>query len=287
MKKITSFCWIHMALGAVLVLVAVARQLHAGPAERVVSVGGSVTEIVYALGQEHRLVARDTTSNHPPQALDLPDVGYVRRLSPEGLLSVAPDLILTEDGAGPPEALELLRSSAIPVVTIPMGFTRDAVVAKIEAVADALGVPGKGAELAARVGAEIDAAARRGTAGKRVLFIMTMQGGRVLAGGADTAAEGIIALAGAVNAAEGFDGYKLMTDEAVLAAAPDVILVMRNRGDMALSDDDLLAHPALAATPAGQSRAILRMEGMYLLGFSVRTGQAVADLAAGLDRPKG
>src|SRR5690554_4553900 len=88
-------------------------------AGRVVSLGGAVSEIVVALGQGGRLVARDTTSTWPEAVAALPDVGYLRQLSPEGLISVAPDLILAEEGAGPPEAVEVLRAAAIPFVTIP------------------------------------------------------------------------------------------------------------------------------------------------------------------------
>ena len=282
MTGMSPFGKLQLALCAALLMVFGAQLRAQETAQRIVSVGGSVTEIVYALGQGHRLVARDTTSNYPAQALELPDVGYVRRLSPEGVLSADPDLILAEDGAGPPEAIGLLRDSQIPVITVPMGFDRAAVVTKIKTVAQALGLRDEGAALAARVGDDIDRAAQTGLSGKSVLFVLAMQGGRVLAGGADTAAEGIIGLAGARNAIDGFEGYKLLTDEAILTAAPDVILVMNGRRGMDLTDEVLLAHPGLAATPAGQSGAILRMDGMLLLGFSVRTGKAVADLVAGL-----
>ncbi|MBE1282864.1 MAG: ABC transporter substrate-binding protein [Rhodobacteraceae bacterium] len=283
MTKLTTLGKLQLALCAALV-VAFAAQLRADPAQRIVSVGGSVTEIVFALGEGHRVVARDTTSNHPAEALSLPDVGYVRRLSPEGLLSVNPDMILAEEGAGPPEAMELLQETQIPVVSVPMGFDRSAVIAKIETVADALGVPHKGQQLAAQVAAEIDSASQMDLSDKKVLFILSMQGGRVLAGGENTAADGIISLVGAENAVSGFNGYKLLTDEAILTAAPDVILLMSSRHNGELNDETLLAHPGLAATPAGQAGAILSMDGMLMLGFSVRTGQAVTDLAAGLDQ---
>lgn len=161
------------------------------------------------------------------------------------MLSVDPDLILAEDGAGPPEAIELLRDTQVPVVTIPMGFDRAAVITKINAVADALGVSERGAELARRVGAEFDRAAAHDLSGKKVLFVLAIQGGRVMAGGEDTASAGIIALTGAENAAPEFKGYKLLTDEAILTAAPDVILVMNSRGEMNLDNETLLAHPAL------------------------------------------
>ena len=258
-------------------------SLSAEPAQRIVSVGGSITEIVYALGQEHRLVARDSTSNHPAAVNELPNVGYVRRLSAEGLLSVNPDMILAEQGAGPPETLEVLAETQIPLINIPMGHDRDAVVTKIRAVAAALEVPEQGEELAAQVASAIDAAtSQSGLANRRVLFVLSLQGGRVLAGGANTAAQGMIEMAGATNAVGGFEGYKLLGDEAVITAAPDVILMMEAGRAVSVTDQEVLSHPAIAATPAGQNRDILRMDGMLLLGFSVRTGQAITDLAAGL-----
>ncbi|SDW97133.1 iron complex transport system substrate-binding protein [Ruegeria halocynthiae] len=257
--------------------------LSAEPAQRIVSAGGSITEIIYALGQEHRLVARDSTSNHPAEVSELPSVGYVRRLSAEGLLSVNPDLILTEEGAGPPETLEVLAETQIPLVSVPMGHDREAVITKIRTVAIALDMPEEGEELAARIGAAIDAASEQSDlAEKRVLFVLSIQGARVLAGGSNTASQGIIEMAGAINAVEGFEGYKPLGDEAIITAAPDVILMMDAGTAMYVTDEEVLSHPAIAATPAGQNKRVLRMDGMLLLGFSVRTGQAIIDLAAGL-----
>lgn len=256
---------------------------------RVVSLGGSVTEIVVALGAADRLVARDTTSTFPASVTALPDVGYIRALSPEGVLSVQPTLILAEDGAGPPEALDVLQAAGIPLAMMPGDPNPDGVIAKITAVAGALNLPDEGAKLSAEVAAGFDAAraeAATVTTPKKVLFILSLQGGRVMASGAGTEADGIIALAGGLNAATGFDGYKPMTDEAVLAAAPDVILMMDREGDLAIADADVLAHPALAASPAGASGAIVRMDGMLLLGFGPRTPDAARALHAAL-YPKG
>lgn len=272
----------HILLSALWVLAQPA--LAEGPA-RVVSLGGSVTEIVVALGAEDRLVARDTTSTFPQSVMALPDVGYVRALSPEGVLSVRPDLILAEDCAGPPEAMEVLKAAGVTVQSIPGEASPAGVLAKITAVATALNLPDQGAVLSAQVAVGFDAL-RTEVAEvkhpKRVLFILSLQGGRVMAGGTGTEAEGIITLAGGVNAASGFDGYKPMTDEAVLTAAPDVILMMDREGDLSISNADVLAQPALAATPAAAQGAIVRMDGMFLLGFGPRTPDAARALHAAL-----
>lgn len=264
---------------------ALSATLAATPAlaDRVLSIGGSITEIVFALGEGDRVVARDTTSSWPPEVTHLPDVGYVRRLSPEGVLSVAPDLILSEAGAGPVETLDLLREASIPFIEMPEGFTADAVEAKILAVAEALNVPQKGAELASQVRADFDAARTAAEAAteapKRVLFVLSLAGGRMTAAGTNTSAAAIIELAGGVNAIEGVEGYKQMSEEAILAAQPDVILMMDRVGDHSVSDEDLFAHPALSTSPAAENDAVIRMNGLLLLGFGPRVGQAIRDLS--------
>jgi iron complex transport system substrate-binding protein len=254
-------------------------------ASRIASIGGSLTEIVYALGEEARLIARDSTSLYPEAALVLPDVGYMRALSPEGVLSVNPTAILALHGSGPKEAVEVLKKASVQYVEVPEQFDHQGILIKIRAVGTALGVDAKAEALAAEVDADL-ATAEKLTADlatrKRVLFILSAQGGKLLAAGSNSAADGIIKLAGAVNAVEGYEGYKQLSDEAAAIAAPDVILMMDRGGDHAALDAELLAHPALASTPAAKAKAIIRMEGTYLLGFGPRTAAAARDLAASL-----
>ncbi|MCO5159369.1 MAG: ABC transporter substrate-binding protein [Aquamicrobium sp.] len=252
---------------------------------RVVSVGGSLTEIVYALGEEEHLVARDSTSVFPAEANELPDIGYMRALSPEGVLSINPSVIILLEGSGPPETLEVLGKASVPLVTVPDRFDREGIVQKIGIVGDVLGVADRAEKLAAEVSADIDAA-RALTADvkdrKKVLFVLSLQGGRVLASGTGTAADGIIGMAGGVNAVTGYSGYKQLSDEALIEAAPDVILVMDRGGDHQTQAGELLAHPAIAATPAAANKKVVRMDGAFLLGFGPRTAAAARELAGAL-----
>ncbi|QPC85841.1 ABC transporter substrate-binding protein [Mesorhizobium sp. NBSH29] len=252
---------------------------------RIVAIGGSITEIIYALGQENRLVARDSTSLYPEAALALPDVGYMRQLSPEGVLSVGPQGIIALEGSGPREAVDVLKKASVPIFMVPERFDRDGIVDKIHAVGAALGERDKALELAASVSADIDAAealTKDVGARKRVLFILSIQGGKVMASGSGTAANGVIAMAGGVNAIEGFSGYKQLSDEAIITARPDLILLMDRGGANGITQEQLLANTALATTPAGTAKAIVRMDGTYLLGFGPRTGAAIRDLATAL-----
>jgi iron complex transport system substrate-binding protein len=250
---------------------------------RVVSVGGDVTEIIYALGEEGRIIARDSTSMYPEAAMKLPDVGYMRALSPEGILAVNPSAIIAVEGAGPPEALTVLKNASVPFETVPNTYDREGILKKIDRVGTLLGVEDKAKALEAKVGADLDAAitdAEKRPEGerKRVLFILSMQGGKIMASGTGTAADGIIKLAGAVNAVGTFPGYKPLTDESIIEAKPDVILMMDREGGHAAANDDLFKQPAIALTPAAEKKAVIRMDGLHLLGFGPRTASAVREL---------
>ncbi len=269
---------------------ALVAPLAGAAADRILSIGGSVTEIIYALGAGDRLVARDTTSSFPVEAEALPDVGYMRALAPEGVLSVNPDLIVSEAGAGPVETLDVLKQAEIAFVEVPDEFSGAGILAKIRAVGAAISFEEEAAALSGEVQADLDSvAAKVATVAesnrKKVLFILSTRGGRIMASGTGTAADGIIKMAGGINALDDFDGYKLMTDEAVSQAAPDVILMMDRGGDHGAPDAELLAMPALVTTPAAETGAVVRMNGLYLLGFGPRTADAALDLAQSLYGP--
>lgn len=276
-----------VVLAAVVLETSAPIMVHAADERysRIVAIGGSVTEIVYALGEERRLVGRDSTSIYPPEALKLPDAGYIRALSPEGVLSLNPDLILALDGAGPPEALATLEAARVPFVTIPEGHDQTAIPRKVEAVGAALGVQHKAHELATKLTSALDHAiedAARTERKARVLFVLSIQNGRVMAAGNGNNADGIVRLAGAENVLSGINGYKQVSDEAVITAAPDVIVMMNSVGSHSPDDEAVLSHPAIAATPAGKEKRLIRMDGMYLLGFGPRTAEAITSLHAAL-----
>ena len=111
---------------------------------------------------------------------------------------------------------------------------------------------------------------------------MLFRSGRILASGTGTAANGMIELAGAQNAMGVFEGYKQINDEAVIAAAPDVILMISRGENHTASADEVFGNAALAQTPAGQNKRLIQMDGLYLIGFGPRTGAAVRDLSAAL-----
>lgn len=254
------------------------------PADRIVSLGGSVTEILYALGLEERIVAVDTTSLYPPQALkEKPNVGYLRRLSAEGVIALDPTLIVAEQDVGPPETVALLEQARIPFLRVPDARDAESLRRKIEFVADAVDAGEAGHVLAERAATELDSVTMAVDAVDEpvsAIFVLSVQGGRILAAGEGTSADAMLRLAGARNALSGFSGFKQVSSEALISAAPQVIVMMERGEGPTPALDEVLSVPALAATPAGTERRVVTMDGIYLLGFGPRTGRAARDLAA-------
>lgn len=290
-------------LAALQVLADVERALRAAAApaatttpsatlhdsSRLVTIGGTVTEIVFALGAGEQVVAVDTSSTYPPAATQRPKVGYQRQLAAEGVLALNPSAVLISSEAGPPEALEHLRNAGVPLIEVPIEYSVAGAQQAIRSVAQALGREAQGEALIAQMEREL-AAARQVVAGfsdrPRVLFLYARGPNTVNAAGRDTPAQAMIELAGGQNAITEFDGFKPLTPEAAAAAAPDVILMFESGLESLGGVEGLLQVPGLAQTPAGQQRRIVAMDGLYLLGFGPRLGAAVRDLAQALHQAR-
>jgi iron complex transport system substrate-binding protein len=262
-----------------------ASELRHAEAKRVVAVGGAITEIVYALGLEDRLVGIDTTSLYPPQALQQkPNVGYMRQLSAEGVLGLNPQLILATEGSGPKETLAVLAAAKVPIVTVPEPFSEDGIRERVRIVAQELGAEKRGACLTEAVEKDLAALRKLRTRigeARRVMFVISFVSGRAMVAGRKTAAHEIIKLSGGANAIDDYDGYKPLSEEAIVAARPDVILVMQ-RGRDSISQDMIFSNAAFALTPAAKDKSFIAMDGLYLLGFGPRTAAAARDLAVSL-----
>jgi iron complex transport system substrate-binding protein len=263
------------------------RSVHVTDASRILSIGGDVTEIVYALGAGDRVVGVDTTSRYPPQALkDKKSVGYMRALSSEGVLSVGATVVLASERAGPPEVVKTLKATSVPYVEVADQNSPAGVAAKVRLIAKVIGKAAEGEALAREVTADFKALAElRSRIGRplRALFVLAVQNGRVLVGGRHTSADAILGLAGAANVATDVNGFRPLPDEAIVKLAPEVIVGMK-RSSMNDAHDlsQLFSLKGIKATPAGAARRIVMMDGLYLLGFGPRAPAAARDLMAQL-----
>ncbi len=271
-----------LGFGAAL---AASLPVRAQTSPRIVSVGSALTEIVYALGAEGLLVGVDTTSQYPAAAQALPQVGYMRALSAEGVLSLKPTLVIATTAAGPATTLDQLRATGVEVLVLPDLYDYDSVVAKIAAVGRATARQAQAEAMIARGRADMAELTKRlapATARPRVLFLLSMGGGAPQAAGRDTAADGIIRLAGGTNAITGYAGYRPLSPESVMASRADFVLVTRQTMQAMGGVDAILDQPALRQTPAGRAGKVLEFDTLLLLGFGPRTPQAAQELAMAL-----
>lgn len=271
-----------LTLAALLVL-----PVQAFAVDRIVTLNGDFTEILFALGHGDRIVAVDASSNYPPEALEKPSVGYQGRLSLEAILAHEPTLVLANKDAGPAEVLEQLAALGIRVEIITAENTIQSPVENVRKIAQIIGAVEEGEKLAAQIEEKIAAAAALGKQLEktpRILFLYLGSTQMQFAAGANSPANVMIEAAGAIDAGAeaGFVGYMPVTPEAIVAAQPDVIIVTQRGIDTVGSLEAIRNLPGVAQTPAGINGHIISFEDLYFLGMGPRTGDALMDLVQAL-----
>lgn len=251
-----------------------ALSAHANTeSQRLISIDGALTETVYALNGEANLVAVDSTSLRPEAATKLPNVGYLRALSTEGVLSVKPTNIITTSSAGPKPTIEQLKASGVNITIIDQPYTIDGVKNKVLAVGEAINQADNAKKLVTQIEANLKPVLEKIKANKEatpsVLFFLGMQGNQLMAAGAQTQADALIKLAGLKNAAGNFHAYKPLSKEAVLKVNPDMIIIAQH------THLDNKAKEAFAYTQAYQDKKILLAKSEDLLGFGPRIAESL------------
>lgn len=252
----------------------------------VVSLGGGITEIVYALGAGDRLIGVDVSSVYPKETADLPRVGYYRDIPVEGIAALRPSLVLASDQSGPDGALERLRSFGLHVEVLPDQPDLPALKQRIAQAATALGCEEQGRALLQKLQVDLDQWTRSEAIiqpAPRALSLMSHTGALLMAG-AHTAADATLALAGFHNVMSDQQGYKPVTAEAALASSPDVVVTTELTVQALGGMDRMLAQPALAGMPAVRSGRVLVMADDLYLTFGPRLPQAVAMLRQAFER---
>lgn len=251
--------------------------------QRIISLSGTLTELLYALDYGDQIVGVDVTSSYPDAARALPQMGHISQLSVEGLLAARPDLIFVEAEQADNQALNTVRDAGVKVVPVPMQPTLDNAVSATEVIAGVLDVSAAAkARVASQVtqGSEALAALVAEQENRpRVLFIYARGAGRIMVAGKNTDAAAIIELAGGRNAVTAFEDFKPLTPEALVEAAPEVILMFSSGLESLDGKEGLASIPGMAATPAFKNDRIIAMDGHYLISFGPRQAAATLELA--------
>ncbi|MEV0338581.1 ABC transporter substrate-binding protein [Nocardia sp. NPDC050713] len=245
---------------------------------------GTLAQTVWALGLGPNLIGRSTSAAFPA-VLDLPNVtGGSGSLNVESILALRPTVFLTDTTSAAPAVREQLRAAGVTVVYFDPQRTMDGVAPQIEAVAAALGVPERGRELAERTRDEIAAASAAVPAKDkplRIAFLYLRSTAITMMAGPGSGADSLITAIGGEDAgtvAQLTEPFTAITSEAMIGAAPDVLLVMTDGLNSVGGVDGLLKVPGVAQTPAGKNKRVVDMSDAVLLSFGPNTGRVVAAL---------
>lgn len=246
---------------------------------------GTIAQNVYALGLGKNLVGRSTAAAFPA-IQDVPNVTPGgNSLSAEAILALQPTVFLTDTTIGPQAVQDQLRAAGVPVVYFDPTRTMANVTPQITAVADALGVPEQGAALAQRTQGEIDAASSSVPEQQnklRIAFVYLRGTAITMLAGPGSGADSLIEALDAIDA--GTDSgltqqFVPITSEAMIAAAPDVLLTMTDGLESVGGVDGLEKIPGIAQTPAGKNKRVVDMADSVLLSFGPNTGHVLAALS--------
>lgn len=194
---------------------------------RIVTIGADITETVALIDGLTKIVAIDHGSRRPPEVARLPNIGSFRSLSAEGIVAMAPDLIIASAASGPPDVIKQIRDAGFRLETVSAPDTVDGIVAKIISIGDLIDQPVAAARLADRIAAEAaEMKMRLANARSRpkVLFVVGLTSAAPLAAGAIPSISEAIALAGGENAGAVWTSVKPVSREALFGMPLALVL---------------------------------------------------------------
>ncbi len=247
---------------------------------RIVVAGGSITEIIYFLNSEEKIVALDVTSNYPEKAKELPSIGYVRNLSAEGILSMNPSIVFGEDDMGPPGVIKQLRDINIDLRIIPEEKTIDGILDKIYCIASIIDkVPNAESKINSTLIPDILSIEKRLSTStlipKRVMFIFSIKGNKIIVAGSGTSGDGFIKMTGSENIFSTIEGWKSVSQEAIIKENPDYVIMSKRDLHNSKTIKSISENPIFKNIRAFEEQNIIFDDAMAMLGFGPRTIKSV------------
>ncbi len=244
--------------------------------ERIVIAGGSLTEIVFALGAGDDVVGVDKTSSYPEKVKQLPQIGYWKLLNIEGVLSLRPTLFITLNDVEPDNVIEKVSESKVDVLALRrVPGTIELLYENINKIASKLNKQEEGEKLINRIKANLaDIQAKIATHPQKtkVLSLMSMSGSNSVAG-KNTTIDALITIAGGENLAT-HNSFKSYTAESIIAINPEVIILNKYSIDQLGGLDKVNTIPGITETSAFKNNRITVIDDSYLFGIGPRVDEA-------------
>lgn len=243
--------------------------------QRIVSGTGNASEILHLLGLTDKLVAVDDTSLLPADVMKKkPKIGYRRRLSSEGILSMQPDLLIIAPDAGPEAVLEQIKAADVNTITMPNVKSIDGVIADVKFVAKAVNHMDAAQPMLDKLNADktyITDKVKAYPQTPKIAFLMDAGKKKLMGLGKGTAGSQMIAVVGGENVfLEKFKSVKTVSEEAMIESDADMIIIAAHGNKNAQADSLVNAvehYPNLALTNAAEKKCVFRISTIKALGF--------------------
>lgn len=249
---------------------------------KIITAGGTITEVVHALGFGEDIIATDITSTYPASMQDLPSIGYRNQIKAEGILALGPDLVLAEEGYMSTDVVNQLKAAGLQVQFFAKPKDIAATYTIVTEIADFLEVPEKGNAIKSSIEADMKALEnylQTQSAKPSMAFVMARGLEMVFVAGEETFAESMINMAGIEYVGNGFKDFIPLTPEALVSMNPDYLLFFES-GIQSIGGLEAVKNiRGIENTTAFKQNQILALDGQYLSGFGPRVGKAALELA--------
>lgn len=247
--------------------------------ENIVSLNGTVSEVLAALELEDAIVGTDVTSTYPASLQSKPKLGHNQSVNVEGILALDPRKVMALSTDMKPEVIQQLKTAGVQVQLFDREYSVEGTRKLIRQVADSTGRAEVGKRVIEKLDRDISTLKTDNTSSPKVLFIYARGSGTMMVAGEGTAMEKMIQLAGGQNAVSGFKDFKPLTGEALVAANPDVILLFESGLESLGGPEGIYDVQGVKETNAGKNKKVVTMDGALLSGFGPRVGEAIRELS--------
>ena len=247
----------------------------ASSTERYITAGGTITEIVFALGAGNKVVAVDQSSTFPVAATKLPQIGYYRDLAVEGILSQGASTLLALEGAGRANVLEQVEQVGLKVKIFSKPESIEQLYQLIEQLGNLLAKNAEAEKLINTIKASLP---EKKALNRKAVFLLSAGNRGLIAAGTNTVPNLLFDYAGIKNVAAQYEGYKAINIENLVLQNPDFIVVPSHTLASAGGKEKYCQQSILALLLAAQKCQVLIMDGLKALGMTTRLAEAIAEL---------
>lgn len=249
---------------------------------KIITAGGTITEVVDALGFSDQIIATDITSTYPASMKELPSIGYRNQIKAEGILALGPDLVLIEENYLSPDVVEQLKAAQINIQLFKKPVTVEGTKTLVTELAAFFEVADKGIEVNKAIDgdvAELNAYLQSQESKPKAVFVMARGPETVFVAGDKTFATEIFKLAKLEGTATGFDEFAPLTPESLVQMNPEYLVFFESGIESLGGKEGLVKIQGIEQTEAFKKGQIVSLDGQYLSGFGPRVGKAALELA--------